>query len=150
MWKNNPAVTYSATKHQGRFFESLVSGLNYKASCFQVIQNSAPRVVRQRDIRISKTPSLLERWKYVLSFYQTLLKEPWQNVYNLPICTFKIGRRITRTNGSLLSTVSRSLEKISQIIKSFFTREIAMTKPLLMLILNLPHIYILLIQNCLI
>ena len=50
----NPAVTYAATEHWGAYFESLVSSLKLlrKASDLQVIQNSAPSVVKQRQCDI--------------------------------------------------------------------------------------------------
>ena len=55
--QKNPAVTYAATQHQGRLFWITYKWLKLlrKASCLQVIQNSAPSVVWQRqcDIWIS-------------------------------------------------------------------------------------------------
>ena len=55
-YRSNPAVTYATAEHQGRLFWITCKRLKLlrKASHLQVIQNSAPSVVRRRqcDIRI--------------------------------------------------------------------------------------------------
>ena len=50
----NPAVTYAAAEHQGCLFWITCKWLKLlrKASCLQVIQNSAPYVVRRRQCDI--------------------------------------------------------------------------------------------------
>ena len=61
-----PAVTYAATVHQGRFFWITCRWL-IKASCLQVIQNSAPLLfgginVKSEYFRCDVYPDLMSRF----------------------------------------------------------------------------------------